>query len=148
MVILDGGRVRNNTNKICTCPSGQSRNGSSCAGPTCAGTVDCAGTCDGTATDYNGTAAGCGTASYSCTGNAPANAVLCQDDAVGLTADTARTLVSACSAIKCEYTCAAGYNYNGGICQATNASRKCTINGTRSPNNASCPTTNYKNVDY
>lgn len=56
MVVLNGGRQRNNTNKTCACPSGQSRNGSSCADPVCNGSVDCNGTCNGTATDYNGTA--------------------------------------------------------------------------------------------
>jgi len=53
---------------------------------------------------------------YVCTGGVPSNAVLCAGDDTGLSADTARSVVSACGALKCEYTCNAGYYASGGVC--------------------------------
>lgn len=42
---------------------------------------------------------------YSCTGTTPTNATLCTGDSTGLTSFPSRTLVSSCTATKCEYTC-------------------------------------------
>ncbi|MFH1406164.1 MAG: LamG-like jellyroll fold domain-containing protein, partial [Nanoarchaeota archaeon] len=49
----------------------------------------------------------------SCIGTTPANATLCQGDDTNLTANTTRTLVSACTlAGKCKYICNEGYTFN------------------------------------
>ena len=53
---------------------------------------------------------------YACTGTAPANANLCSGDDTGLTSNVASTLVTSCTASKCEYTCAAGYSKSGNSC--------------------------------
>lgn len=54
-----------------------------------------------------------------CTGLVPSNATLCSGDDTGLSVDTARTAVGACTATKCEYSCNAGYTYSGGSCVVT-----------------------------
>jgi hypothetical protein len=57
------------------------------------------------------------TPTYSCTGTVPLNANLCSGDDIGLTANTARTLVSSCTASKkCEYTCNSDYILSRGSC--------------------------------
>ena len=56
---------------------------------------------------------------YVCTGADPLNATLCTNDDTGLSADTPKSLVSSCSATKCEYTCNAGYELSGGVCVAS-----------------------------
>jgi hypothetical protein len=48
----------------------------------------------------------------------PANSTICAGDATGLTVDTAKTAVAACSAPKCQYTCSAGYVLDTGSCRA------------------------------
>jgi len=53
---------------------------------------------------------------FSCTGTVPSNATLCSGDGTGLSANTARTPVSSCTAAKCEYTCNSGYVLSGGAC--------------------------------
>lgn len=58
---------------------------------------------------------------YACTGAVPPHATLCAGDNSGLTMDTPRMLVSACSspagsAPKCQYVCLAGYKRQGGAC--------------------------------
>ena len=55
---------------------------------------------------------------FSCTGDDPSNAVLCAGDDAGLDADTAKTLVAACDAAKCEYECDGGFHLDGGACVA------------------------------
>lgn len=56
-------------------------------------------------------------ATFSCTGAAPStDASLCTGDNTGLTADTSITLVSACTATKCEYRCDFGVNSDGTAC--------------------------------
>jgi hypothetical protein len=56
---------------------------------------------------------------FVCTGLAPDNnATLVPGDNIGLTVNTARTLVSANTVAKCEYTCNPGYNLVGGKCVA------------------------------
>ena len=71
-----------------------------------------------------------------CTGVAPSNAALCAGDDSGLVADTPRTLVAACTLnIKCEYTCDAGFNLNGGICVAN----QCVNGATDFPGCITCP---------
>ena len=53
----------------------------------------------------------------SCTGVDPANATLCVGDDQLLTADTAKSAVSACSETqKCEYACNSGYKLENGAC--------------------------------
>ncbi|MDO8552376.1 MAG: InlB B-repeat-containing protein, partial [bacterium] len=50
----------------------------------------------------------------------PANAILCSGDDTGLSANTPKTLVSSCTATKCQYTCnTAGYANVGGTCLRT-----------------------------
>jgi hypothetical protein len=67
---------------------------------------------------------------YACTGTPPANATLCAGDDAGLTQDTAVSLVAACTAAKCEYTCnAPSYFLNG---------TKCSLN-TSSCDTTTCP---------
>ena len=52
-----------------------------------------------------------------CTGDIDPNSVICNGDDSGLSSNTSRTLVSACSTTtKCEYICGPGYTYNGGSC--------------------------------
>lgn len=58
----------------------------------------------------------CTSTAFNCTGSAPANATLCAGDDAGLTADTARILVAACTAAKCEYTCDSGFIQSGSTC--------------------------------
>jgi hypothetical protein len=58
---------------------------------------------------------------YSCTGANPSNAALCSGDSSGLSGNTPKTSVSACStptgsAPKCEYRCNAGYSEVSGHC--------------------------------
>lgn len=60
---------------------------------------------------------------FSCTGTIPANSQICANDNMGLTANTAISLVDTCSspvgsAPKCQYTCTAGYNRSGSSCVA------------------------------
>lgn len=52
--------------------------------------------------------------SFSCTGNTPdSHATMCQNDNVGLSANTPKTLVAACTTdTKCEFTCMSGYHYD------------------------------------
>ena len=61
--------------------------------------------------------------SFSCTGNIPdSHATMCQGDNTGLTADTPKTLVSACTTdTKCEFTCMSGYHYDS-------SSKTCKLN--------------------
>ncbi len=66
------------------------------------GTPKCEYTCSSGYTLSGGV---CTLNAYSCTGATPANAVLCAGDDTGLTADTPKKLVAACTAsTKCEYT--------------------------------------------
>ncbi|MGE0268492.1 MAG: hypothetical protein AB7S78_08575 [Candidatus Omnitrophota bacterium] len=54
---------------------------------------------------------------YVCTGAVPTNSSLCAGDDTGLSADTPRTPVSACTAgTKCEYLCDPGYYSDGTAC--------------------------------
>ena len=53
---------------------------------------------------------------YSCTGPTPTNATMCGGDNSSLTANTPNTVVNACTATKCEYTCNEGYVLQGGTC--------------------------------
>jgi hypothetical protein len=55
---------------------------------------------------------------FQCTGAVPANATLCTNDGIGLSADTARILTNSCvaNAIKCEYSCDTGYMNIGSSC--------------------------------
>jgi hypothetical protein len=60
----------------------------------------------------------CQVSPYTCTGNDPANAYLCDYDDVGLKADTLKILVAECTdEKKCEYTCASGYMLFNGKCE-------------------------------
>ena len=68
--------------------------------------------------DNDGTGDACETALFFCTGSSPTNAQLCTDDATGLSANTARTVVTSCGAAKCEYTCSAGFILQNGACIA------------------------------
>lgn len=52
-----------------------------------------------------------------CFGPYPQNAELCDDDNIGLTVNTRRTIVSACDEAKCEYTCKPGYVQSGNACR-------------------------------
>lgn len=52
-----------------------------------------------------------------CFGPYPQNAELCDDDNIGLTANTRRTIVSACGEAKCEYTCKPGHVQAGQACR-------------------------------
>jgi len=56
-----------------------------------------------------------GSPSYTCTGTTPTNSTICSSDNTGLTSDTPKTVVNACSipggsVPKCEYRCSAGYS--------------------------------------
>ena len=54
---------------------------------------------------------------YSCTGTAPANAVLCSGDDQNLVANIARRVFSSCSPeTKCQYVCDSGFNSVNGVC--------------------------------
>lgn len=55
---------------------------------------------------------------FSCTGAAPTNATMCSGDNSNLSANTGNSVVSTCSATKCEYTCLSGYHIDGGVCVA------------------------------
>jgi len=96
--------------------------------------------------------------SYSCTGTAPTHSQLCANDNTGLSANTALTVVAACTAgTKCEYTCTDGYTdaqcqtapnlcasvtcQNGGSCTAaTGACASCTARAaTACVTGVSCP---------
>lgn len=71
---------------------------------------------------------------FSCTDAVPANATLCPGDDTGLTANTARTLVSVCGVPKCEYTCSVGYTYDpvAKICKPGIPTSGFTVNGSAS----------------
>jgi hypothetical protein len=55
---------------------------------------------------------------FQCTGAISANATICTNDGIGLSADTAKTLTTSCvaNAIKCEYACDTGYMKVGSSC--------------------------------
>lgn len=77
---------------------------------------------------YTGTNCQMPPVSFSCSGNAPANASLCGNDETGLTANTPRTAVQSCTLqTKCEYQCNGGYNLFGGICVAQASSCSTTL---------------------
>ncbi len=85
--------------------------------PVCNRPIDCAGTCNGTATDYNGSAAGCGTPVSPCGGSLPPAAVAC--NATAPSTATSREFTSDCTtAGACKYRCAAGYTISGLSCVA------------------------------
>ena len=52
--------------------------------------------------------------SFACTGNTPdSHSVMCQGDNTGLTVNTPKTLVAACTTdTKCEFECMGGYHYD------------------------------------
>src|SRR5262245_47529401 len=58
----------------------------------------------------------CVATGFICTGATPANSTICPGDDVGLSANTPKTLVAACTAVKCEYTCNAGWVKSGANC--------------------------------
>ncbi len=51
-----------------------------------------------------------------CTGVIPSNSNLCPGDDLGLPFDSRNILVGACGPAKCEYTCKAGFTFNGASC--------------------------------
>ncbi|MCB9719835.1 MAG: hypothetical protein H6756_03085 [Candidatus Omnitrophica bacterium] len=57
-----------------------------------------------------------------CTGTIPINATVCTGDEANISGNSnvARTVVSSCTATKCEYTCDDGFNYNGSDCESLN----------------------------
>lgn len=69
---------------------------------------------DSVCVDAYGSLVNC--SSSSCTGVSPTNAVMCVGDNVDLSIDTEKSLVSSCSAAKCEFICAPGYTLSGGVC--------------------------------
>jgi hypothetical protein len=74
-----------------------------------------------------------------CTGTTPVNAVLCVGDDTGLSSDTAKTLVQSCGALKCEYTCSAGYALIGGACVSTSCPVGQVWNGSSCVTDTNCP---------
>lgn len=58
----------------------------------------------------------CDVATYSCTGSDPTNATMCSGDSSSLSADTAKSVVTSCTATKCEFECNAGYVKSGTSC--------------------------------
>lgn len=54
---------------------------------------------------------------FSCTGSDPANADLCPGDDAGLSAQTAKSIVSSCGAPKCEYVCKSTHIFDAGSCR-------------------------------
>jgi hypothetical protein len=76
----------------------------------------------------------------SCTGEDPENALFCVDDDADLDADTAKTLVAACTDdVLCEYECNDGFLLEDGICveDAEVQANECTADSL-----ASCTTQN------
>ncbi len=57
-----------------------------------------------------------GNACVQCTGAAPVNATLCNNDDAGLAINTVRTLTDQCTDMKCEYTCNEGFVKYNNIC--------------------------------
>ncbi len=51
-----------------------------------------------------------------CTGTDPANATMCTGDSSGLSANTAKTVATACGTPKCEFTCNSGFVKSGNTC--------------------------------
>jgi hypothetical protein len=63
---------------------------------------------------------------FNCNPLAIANATICAGDGSGLAVNTPSTVVAACGAAKCEFTCNNGYNKEGNTC----VSEVCNDNGT------------------
>lgn len=123
------------------CQSGYYKNGSVCTAYACTGTPPsnatlCAGddtwltanvtrtvtnTCSSTKCEYTCQSGyynnGWVCTPYICTGVTPSNATLCAGDDTWLTVNTAKSLVSTCSATKCEYVCAGGYQQVWSTCE-------------------------------
>lgn len=114
-------------------------NGTSHAWSTTAG-------CSYTAWVHACNASGCGTQSTlsftctapSCTGTVPLNATLCANDCSGLSADTPRTVVTACGAPKGEYTCDTGYAKSGNTCPACTVGSQCQCSAGQLWSGSSC----------
>jgi len=57
-------------------------------------------------------------ATFSCVGSTPENAMLCSGDDSDLEKNTDISLVSSCTDTKCEYYCNIGYNLSESVCEA------------------------------
>ncbi len=81
----------------------------------CGEETKCEDTCNAGFTLQNGQCVA--VAVPACQGATPSNSTLCAGDDTGLFADANRIVVDACTdAVKCEYTCDAGYIRQNGVC--------------------------------